>query len=148
MGYGKAILEREGDPFAAFYAITGVIAGCEEYALTEGERHLRRVENLISQVRNGGFDQYFFNSGVWEASEAIQALRAISCPKILALLEKAVATVNLPRPVPDDYSYEATEDQEKALDVLDREFYGVADEPYGQAVAYVASHPEEFQGAA
>lgn len=148
MGYGRALLDRAIRADECFDAVLAIIAGCEEYALTRGERHFLRVANLVGQVGNGGFDQYFFNSGVWEAREALEALQAFGCSKMAALLQRAVEVIRLPEEVADDYRYETTAGQERALDALDTEFYSLEGEPHEQAVAYLREHAEEFVGAA
>ncbi len=49
----------------------------------------RVVDGLLSEVMNGGFNQYFFNSAGNDAAVAVEALDAIGATQTRALLMEA-----------------------------------------------------------
>src|SRR5438034_442431 len=59
-------------------------------ALDERERTLFLVWSFTSEVDNGGFEQFFFNSGGGYAPETVDALERIGAPDVAALLERAI----------------------------------------------------------
>jgi CAAX prenyl protease-like protein len=64
----RSIVESQPDLTSAALEIHCVIEGVDERVRTRSESIVAEVMRLARQVTNGGFDQYFFNSGVWSAS--------------------------------------------------------------------------------
>ena len=81
MSYVTAILDRESDPTSAVLQILNVIEGVDEAVRTPSEHTVAEIMRLAGEVANGGFDQYFFNSGVWSARAAVAALRAVGASR-------------------------------------------------------------------
>lgn len=147
MSYITSFIKRYDTPEDLFYAITDVLSGTDYSVMTKEERFISLIDNFLAQVNNGGFDQYFFNSGVWEARECHEALSTIGSKKMKSLLEKAISLINLPVQVSEDYDYEVTEEQEEGLDELDSEFYKISAEPYAQAYEFIIKNQSGFKGA-
>jgi hypothetical protein len=58
------------------------------------ERRLVAVGSLRSEVSNGGFDQYFFNSAGDLASDAVEAARGAGADDLARLIERAIALLD------------------------------------------------------
>ena len=104
---------------------------------------------LESEVNNGGFSQYFFNSSCKTAGFVAEALETISAPSTADICRRAISAAfpaGLPsnaetiRSTASDFSDE-TEDK---LDALDKEFFRYPHNLTELLFAYVAKHPEEF----
>ena len=102
-----------------------------------------------SEVNNGGFSQYFLNHSCETAGFVAEALDTIGAPKTAEICRHAIAAAfpdGLPAD-PEEISSAAadfSDETEKALDALDREFYMYPHDLTEQLFAYVARHPEEF----
>ncbi len=144
MSYIEKKIESSNSPDEIFYFVSEIINGCEEASLSKGEKLVLRIDNFLAQINNGGFDQYFFNSGVWNAHECLGFLKQVGAIKMAQLLSRAIQIAELPQTVPDDYDYEATEEQEEQLNDLDGEFYSIEDEPYAQVLKYMKKNLGEF----
>lgn len=59
--------------------------------LPVASKHLFAANWLISEVCNGGFSQFFFNSTGVLAPEAVQGLKEIGLPGLAAISEEAMA---------------------------------------------------------
>jgi len=59
-------------------------------ALDEREQTLFLVWSFTAEVDNGGFEQFFFNSGGGYASETVDALERIGAADVGALLRRAI----------------------------------------------------------
>ena len=66
-------------------------------ALTPGQRALIAIEVLRSEVCNGGFGQYFWNSSCRLAPEALEGLSLIGATKHAELLSEAIAAGKITR---------------------------------------------------
>lgn len=60
-------------------------------AAAEASRVLLAAHWCQSEIRNGGFDQFFFNSTGVLAPEAVEAFRKIGMPQVAALIEQAMS---------------------------------------------------------
>lgn len=60
-------------------------------SLSEREQTLFLVWSFTAEVDNGGFEQFFFNSGGGYATETVAALERIGAGDVGALLGKAIA---------------------------------------------------------
>lgn len=89
---------------------------------------IRLTEQLLAEVNNGGFDQYFFNSSGDNAEETIHALEIIGATKTAALLWQACLKFPGGMP-PIDLSIrrrlmlESVSPESNEFDQLDEEFY-------------------------
>jgi len=97
-------------------------------ALDAREKVLFFVWELEAQVNNGGFNQYFFNSGSNHAAPTEEALRAIGAVNTASLLKEAMDVFGNggPSPMRDERQNQLeamSDEQEKAFDRLDEQFY-------------------------
>ena len=102
-----------------------------------------------SEVNNGGFSQYFYNSSSETASFVAEALDLIEAPKTARICRQAVL-IAFPKGLPsspDAISAEAANfapDVEQALSRLDQEFFAYPHNLTELLYAYVSAHPDEF----
>lgn len=102
-----------------------------------------------SEVNNGGFSQYFLNCSCETAGFVGEALDTIGAPRTAEICRRAIA-VAFPNGMPGDpqdissAASEFSEEIEKELDALDREFYRYPHNLTDLLFAYVSRHPEEF----
>jgi len=144
MSYVRSIVEKEPDLTSAALAIHCVIEGVDDPARTRSESIVADVMWLAGQVANGGFDQYFFNSGVWSARSALRALHEVGAEDVARLFQKAIDLVSLPDPVPEAYDYDPPESVTKALNDLDHEFYGIEEGFYARVAQFALDHADDF----
>ena len=110
--------------------------------LSENERIVKHVCLLESEVNNGGFDQYFFNSAGNYALQTMDLLRRIGSKGTLALLTQAIEAFGLNPPSSDretrwaqmDMLPEAASDE---WDRLNREFYNSTESLADLVVNYI-----------
>ena len=102
-----------------------------------------------AEVNNGGFSQYFVNSGAESAHFVVDALRMIGAPKTADICQRAIAAAfpaGLPksdeaiRAAAADFSDNVLE----TLEPIDQEFYSYPHNLTDLLFAYVSAHPEEF----
>jgi len=60
--------------------------------LTAAERTFRLVDEVLMEVHNGGFEQYFYNLGE-HAQAAVVALRELGAPRDAEILEEALTVL-------------------------------------------------------
>src|SRR5262245_64943750 len=75
------------------------------------------LHRLESEVNNGGFHQFFFNSSGEIVPETLEALAAIGAPKTRSLLERAV-TIAFPGGYPKDVEEVRSEEHTSELQSL------------------------------
>jgi hypothetical protein len=118
---------------------------------TELERVIVTLWWLEADVNNGGFDQYFFNSGGNYAQFAPHALRTIGAPKMAAIVERANAVFG-PKGPPSDRQerqrqlHDLREDVSEALHALDDEFYAYPEDLTKLAYEYLARCDPDLVG--
>jgi hypothetical protein len=61
--------------------------------LTDAERAFRLADEVLLEVNNGGFLQYFTNTACEHATEAVEALKLIGASRTAALLDEAWGVV-------------------------------------------------------
>ena len=149
MTYGEAALAKNDSPFSICSYVMGIVSGPDLEVLTAGERIFALASRLVSEVGNGGFDQYFFNGGVVDVHAVASSFEMISASRSAQIVRQAITVAKLPEPVPPDYDYyhHATEEQRKQLDALDQQYYDGGfefDEIYPRLVDYLREHSEEF----
>ena len=109
------------------------------------------VWTLEAEVNNGGFHQYFFNSGGDTANFASTALQQIGALKCAAIVERALRIVST-SPLPVDWEERQTllddlgDELLDRLEPLDAEFYAYPDDLTSLLFEFVRKHPEEFGG--
>jgi hypothetical protein len=168
MGYGADILKKGLVPHAAYFELLNAL--CEkllrvpaldhdEYwrrvlALNPGERAFLLTNEMTGEVGNGGFEQYFDNTGYERAHETIRAFKLIGAMKNAEFLRKATEVAKIPDPLPPgwepppcDYDIELAEAERTraALNSLDTEYYKGQDDTCDLMVRYVQRHPDEFE---
>jgi hypothetical protein len=111
------------------------------------QRVFSAVWALEAEVNNGGFAQYFASWDGDTAGFAPDALERIGATSAAAIVRRALAAVSA-EPLPDDHdAREAlvnglSDDQLRALEVLDEEFFAYPDDLTGCLFAFVSAHPE------
>lgn len=121
--------------------------------LSSGQRALLALHWCVSEVSNGGFDQFFTNPSGLLATEAVHGFERIGASESGRVLREAL-DIFASRPDslnPDDPAFDEAADAE-AFDAyrarqapLQERFYQLMDaELYPRAAAYVRDHREEF----
>ena len=162
MGYGADVLAKGLPSGGAYYQMLKAL--CNQHfrvpapdpeaywrrvaAMTPGERAFLLTNEMLGEVCNGGFEQYFLNTGYMRAHETVRALILIGATKKAELLLRAVQIARIPDPLPPDYEYfvecEEPEACTAALNQIDREFYKDKESITDLMVDYLKKHPEEF----
>jgi hypothetical protein len=102
-----------------------------------------------SEVNNGGFSQYFFNSSAESAWFVVEALETVGALETAGICRRAIASAfpsGLPqskdaiRSAATDFPDEVLE----KLEPLDQEFFSYPHDLTGLLFAYVSEHPQEF----
>jgi hypothetical protein len=123
--------------------------GIPDRDLTSGDATILAVFGLFTEVNNGGFDQYFFNSAADRAADVAASLRAIGASKTLAIFERAVTVFPDARPDPvrerrwkqmDAW----TKEQKFLLGRLDLEFYDLDEKLTALLAAWARAHGDRF----
>jgi len=103
--------------------------------LTLSEKNYIYIEELVNEVNNGGFDQYFFNSYGNNTMEAINALEIIGSKIVLNIFKKAVnkfpnGIVPKDRNERQKILLEINNNDEELWNELDQEFYKCEEDIY------------------
>jgi hypothetical protein len=115
----------------------------------EEQKVFSAIWELESQVNNGGFEQYFSNSGGETAYFAPAALERIGAHQCAAIVSKALHTVT-PDPFPQEQSrrdallQSLTEDSRDELNDLDNDFFSYPDNLTELLFEYVRKNPKAF----
>jgi len=117
---------------------------------TPGQRALYTLAQADGEVNNGGFYQYFGNSGGWMIYLAIGGAELIGATAHVEILREA-ASVFPDGQVPEDRQerndvLDSLSDElaEDSLGTLDDRWYAADQELDARLRVYVAAHPEEF----
>jgi hypothetical protein len=116
--------------------------------LTSAERTFRVVDELLLELNNGGFFQYFMDSAGDHAAETVEALRVIGAARTAALVEEAWGVVGGDGRAPErEARYERmaalTEEAKFRLIGLDERFYR-EDDSAALLLPFVRKHQAEF----
>jgi len=109
-------------------------------------------QELETQVNNGGFHQYFFNSGGNFACETVDALTTIGAKQTSEILKKAMDAFGceIPKNWDDRQGLLITKgmdiDFENTLNDCDDEFYVYKEDLNELNCHYIMSHKAEFDG--
>jgi hypothetical protein len=97
--------------------------------LTSTELFVFCMWDLVLEVNNGGFSQFFFNSSGDRATETLAALHAIDAPQTAALLARAIAH----------------RDVAEVLAEVDRAFYAEPEPLWALTAAYCRAHRDDLR---
>jgi hypothetical protein len=114
MGYGADILKKGLTPHAAYFELLNALCkrhfrvparDPDEYwqrvfTLSPGERAFLLTNEMTGEVGNGGFGQYFDNTGYQRAHETIRAFTLIGATKNAEFLHRAMRIAKIPDPLP------------------------------------------------
>lgn len=124
--------------------------GKVEFArLTEAEKVFFCVWELEGEINNGGFDQFFFNSGGNYAVEAVDAFEKIGASKTAGIVRRANSVFKNGRPPKDwtarqDELLALPESATETLRRLDNEFYKYDEDLSILLYEFVIKHRGEF----
>ena len=121
--------------------------------LTTPEKNFLFVENLLREVNNGGFNQWFFNSSGDHAHETLIALKNIGAIKMADIVEKAIsfwpgAKVPKDELARRDILEEISDTADPEWNKLDNMFYSGKDDldDYQELLlGYVRKNKENFE---
>lgn len=118
-------------------------------------RYLYSVCEIEDQVCNGGFVQYFWNTGGEFIQDAIEGLKAIGCSDLALLVERASNLHDQQEPAvrkaetefrtTGHGDYEAFRVAQPQLESLDDEFYAGLEEVQSKLATYVRMHMADFE---
>jgi len=84
----------DDEPWAEYERLTGK----DQARLTSSDRRLLALGGLRTEVNNGGFHQYFFNSAGDLVTDALDAAQGADAVGLASLIRRALATLNVPDP--------------------------------------------------
>ena len=131
---------RAVDPYWAEVSIYdgAAVLGCDLAQIPPGSANLLCAHWCQSEVRNGGFHQFFYNSTGVLAPEAVAGFYAIGMPTCAWLIEEAMKFFGDPYPRERQSRIEVLKpydiqdpDQEDPFGSLDDRFYEVVDSENG-----------------
>ncbi len=144
----------ESDPIAE--KLNRLVSGQELYfglidfdGLNPAEQVLIGVWELVNEVYNGGFIQYFHNSSRARSKPMIQLLRLIEADRAAAILEEAIALVGPGTRWGDERSYRAAvetmsgEMWKKVRDV-ESALYSELDDLHRLVFSYLSKHRDKI----
>jgi hypothetical protein len=121
--------------------------------LTPAERVFRAVWELESEVNNGGFGQYFWNSSGSLVLHVVGALRLIGASTMAGLVDCAIEVVGRYHPWHDDGARQQSLNDRlpevfQQLELLNQRFFAYPDDLTSLLYRYVSEHREEIGAAA
>jgi len=125
----------------------------EDFAtLSAPERVFRVVWELESQVNNGGFDQFFYNSAGDVVAHAAGFLEEIGAAQMARIVRSAASVFGPAGPALDREQRrvqldDLDDDQADALESLDAEFYGYPENLTELLYRYVQQNRAQIRGA-
>ena len=139
----EKILRENDNNEDSFYDISDMIMEKEIEEgfskLTEGEKVIFAINKLISEVNNGGFDQFFSNTNGEYNELVMDSLEQIKQSKLSKLFQRAIE------------AYESDMDEDDRLDELDdldTEFHFLDDDFYNNlynvVTNYIKNNLDEF----
>lgn len=114
--------------------------------LPKGLRMAYHVLEIRSEVSNGGFYQFFFNSTGVFAQETLEALRAFGAIDRADVLRRAIELYeqDVGRPATYRERWRGEMCNLPELDELTRRYWQIEDGPLPGLKAYIQEHIEEF----
>lgn len=116
-------------------------------ALSAPERVIFVIGLVETEVNNGGFSQFFFNSAGAFANEAADAFLAIGAGKTAAICKKAVSIFGGTVPPDRDAREDLMDDNDEAgriLEECDDAYFACEEALYALRHAYVMEHKAAF----
>jgi len=107
--------------------------------LTEPQQHLFASHWCQSEVRNGGFQQFFSNATGILAPEAVEGFRAIGLEECASMLEEAMRYFGSPYPRERETRVEKLQDDDPFTKFDDRFFDAIHNDGYDRAADDYAS---------
>lgn len=109
----------QGDPWESYERLVAA----DQKTLALPERLLVALGSLRTELNNGGFDQYFFNSSGDLVLTALEAARAGEADDLADLLGRALEVLNCEDP-------SARERRQESLETLEDDAFEGLDEEY------------------
>ena len=118
--------------------------------LTVPQRRCRAVSLLDSEVCNGGFSQYFFNSSGDDWRDALAGLEAVGSKERLAIFREALARFGPAGPSEDretrmDQLAKIANAEDALFDPLDSRYYKSTEVIEVMVMRYVLKNPDAFR---
>ena len=122
-------------------------------SMSPGIQMVYSTVRLEREVRNGGFNQFFYNSSGQFTEMALKSFRLLGAAEYLKILEKAIAiyvqeTASNPR-LQELYAKGTIESffatyELSSLEKCDDEFFALDKQLSELRIKYIRSHPQEF----
>jgi len=114
-------------------------------SLTQKERYIYAIDGMLTEVNNGGFNQFFFNSTGELTYELVAALEEIGSTKFKSIASKAVDIFGEIPSLDEDSRYShlekiTKEDELRLWDECDDEFYDCDEDIESMTVAYAKAN--------
>jgi Domain of unknown function (DUF4375) len=108
---------------------------------------------LVNEVCNGGFVQYFLNSSREHANPMVGVLRAIEAPRVVAILESAIALAGPGTPWGDEPSCFAAinympEEVKRRVHELEDQLYDELDDLHLKVFRFLSKHRDQIDAPA
>jgi hypothetical protein len=116
--------------------------------LNSAEQALIGTWELVNEVYNGGFMQYFRNSSWEHAAPMIAVFRSFGAHRVAAILESAIALAGSVLPWAIQPKFVTTVGVKNSLAELDRELYGELDDLYLHVFRYPSKHRDQIDAPA
>jgi hypothetical protein len=141
MNYIEEILENPGSEEDKFYAIADKIVEKEAesnfHSLKVEEKNIFMIDTLLSEINNGGLDEYFFNTKSKYCDDTINVLKMIGQHEFAEIIHQASLIYN-----------GDTDDEDKfdLLNEFDEKIYGQVnfESLYISCLQYLRSYKQKF----
>jgi hypothetical protein len=147
-------LLKSTDINGSIIELDNYIAGVASYGdtveeLTPPQRNFFFNQNFEREVNNGGFNQYFINSGGGFAHETITSLQSIGANKTAAILQHAIdqfpgSKVPKDRDERHETVRQIEDEADKVWGDLDQKFFKYEDNLNALNIAYVKANRNSF----
>lgn len=145
---------RIEDPNELIIALSDHVARKCQYggnmaALSAPERTFFITQSLEMEVNNGGFSQFFYNTGGDFSSEVAAAFNAIGADKTAAICQQAIAAFGQELPADRETRLAMlnaceSDELDAALEACDNAFYEYQDDLTTLNYTYVLEHKASF----
>lgn len=141
MNYVEEILYKNISEEDKFYEIADIVVEREGEmtfnSLKQEEKNIYMLDNLLSEINNGGLDQYFFNTDGKFVTDTINLLKQIGQPDFAELIHRASEIYNSDSPDEDKFDL-LNEFDEKIYSKID--FEGI----YKSCLEYLRGYIHKF----
>ena len=141
MNYVEEILENEGPEEDKFYAIADIVAEKESESsftsLKAEEKNIYMIDTLLSEINNGGLDEYFFNTEGKYCQDTINVLKMLNQFELAEILNQASIIY---------FGDTNEEDKFDMLNEFDEKIYGQVEFEtlYKACLQYLGSYRQKF----